>query len=101
MSATLKVANGLSSKTLDSKTLILPIFSVMKILSPTTSIAQGFSRLVARICTFLFSESWRFGGGIGGGSDGDVRITIEVITAAIIPAILNFLSIIEKLFKSY
>ena len=40
-------------------------------------------------------------GGIGGGSDGDVRITIENITAAIIPAILNFLSTFEKLFKSY
>jgi len=41
------------------------------------------------------------GGGIGGGPDGEVRITIDTIIAATIPAILNFLSTKEKLFKSF
>ncbi len=76
-------------------------FYVTNILSSTKSNADGFSRLVAKICMVLFSEAWKFGGGIGRGSDGDVRITIENITAPIIPAILNFLSTNEKLFKSY
>ncbi len=73
----------------------------MKILLSTMSNAHGFSRFVAKICTVLLLESWKFGGGIGGGPDGDVRITIEKISAPMIPAILNFLSTVQKLFKSY
>jgi hypothetical protein len=73
----------------------------MKILSSAKAIAHGFSRLVARICIVSFPDSCKFGGGIGGGPDGEVRITIDAIIAAIIPAILILLSTTKKLFKSY
>ena len=52
-------------------------------------------------CIVSFPDSCKFGGGIGGGPDGEVRIIIDAIIAAIIPAILILLSTTKKLFKSY
>jgi hypothetical protein len=75
---------------------IFPDRSLMKILSSEKSIAQGFSRLVARISTNWFGCSAVTGSGIGGGSEGDVKITAEKIKAAIIPPILILLSTITN-----
>ena len=48
-SAVLNVTNGCSNNSPELITLIVPPFSLMNILSSAKSIAQGFSRLVARI----------------------------------------------------
>src|SRR3990172_3549968 len=101
MVAVRKVARGSSSITSDSITLIFPVLSVMTILSSAKAIAHGFSRLVARLCIVSFPDSCTFGGGIGGGPDGEVRITMDAIIAAIIPASLILLSTMKKLVKSY
>ena len=67
------MANGSSSSTPDSITLTNPAFSVTKILSSAKSIAQGFFKLVAKICTdsLLYSV---VGSGIGGGLEGETHI---------------------------
>jgi hypothetical protein len=72
-------------------TLILPIFSVTKILSSPKAMALGFSRFVARTWTESVPSIEVVGSGKGRGSFGEVIIIIEEIIAAIIPMILNFL----------
>jgi len=72
-------------------------------------------RFLASIFTDSFPDEVIVGSGIGGGLDGDERITIEIITAPIIPAILNrlfilkfqleyfysFLIVITRIYSSY
>ena len=105
--AVLNVANGSSSNTQDSITLTCPAISVTKILSPAKSIAQGFSKLVAKICTYSLPYSV-VGSGIDrglkdqiqlpdGGFSGATHIAIAKIIAPTIPAILIRLSIIKLL----
>ena len=94
--AVLNVANGSSSNTPDSITLIRPTFSVTNILSSAKSIAQGFYKLVAKTCTNSL-PSLVIGSGIGGGLEGEIHITIAKIIAADLPAILTRLSITKSL----
>jgi hypothetical protein len=58
--------------------------------------AQGFSKLVAKICTYSLPYSV-VGSGIGGGLEGETHIRIAKIIAAAIPPILIRLSIIKLL----
>ncbi len=69
-----------------------PSFSVTKILSSDIAMDRGSSRFSAKISTELFS-------GIGKGSEDDVKINIENASAAIIPAILSFLSTKNESFQ--
>jgi len=86
--AVLNVANGSSSSTPDSITLTNPAFSVTKILSSAKSIAQGFSKLVAKICTDSLPYSV-VGSGIGGGLEGETHIrTAKIIAATNRPDVL-------------
>ncbi|GDY16599.1 hypothetical protein LBMAG54_14550 [Nitrosopumilaceae archaeon] len=59
----------------------------------------GSSRFFAKISTDLFSGFDEGGSGIGKGLEGDVKINIENANAAIIPAILNFLSTRNESFQ--
>jgi len=95
--AVLNVTNGSSSNTPDSITLICPDFSVTKILSPAKSIAQGVSKLVAKICTDSLPYS-AVSSGISvvlGVSITSNHIKTAKIIAPTIPATLIRLSIIK------
>ena len=74
-SATLSEISGSSNSWSDSMIRIFPDRSLMKILSSEKSIAHGFSRFVATISTYWCGGSFVIGSGMGGGSDGDVKIT--------------------------
>ena len=77
--------------------LTRPTFSVTKILSPAKSIAHGFSKSVAKICTNSLPYSV-VGSGIGGGLEGETHIIIaKNYCCKLFPAILIRLSIIKSL----
>lgn len=80
-------------------TLISPSFSVTKILSSETAIDLGSSRFFAKVSTELFSGFDEGGSGIGKGSEDDVKTNTENASAAIIPAILSFLSTKNESFQ--
>ena len=80
-------------------TLICPSFSVTKIVLSETAIDLGSSRFSAKVSTELFSGFDEGGSGIGKGSEDDVKTNIENTSAAIIPAILSFLSTKNESFQ--